>query len=165
VKSILRKNHKHPLSLFSLYPLMKPQPVLNQGRRGKTLARRTDLPWVRKLLAQQSHTSPSSHQPSTKQPPHPTRKSHRLAAQGFVRSSTTKQGPPVIEKMESSLEGSPIKNKEIPAAPQDSPVLESEQTSTKASPLSKQTPTSRSVLQRKATSKQDPAPKPAEEPS
>jgi len=37
-------------------------------RRVKTLAGRTDLPWVRKLLAQQSQSSLSSHQPSIKQP-------------------------------------------------------------------------------------------------
>jgi len=43
--------------------------------------------------------------------------------------------------------------------------LGSEQVSTETSPLSKQTPTSRLVLKRKATSKQGPAPKPAEEPS
>jgi len=95
-------------------------------KRVKTLAGRTDLPWVRKLLAQQSKASPDSHQPSS-QTSQPTCKSHRLAGQGFVRrSSTTKQGPPVIEEIESSPEGSPIKNLETPAAPQDSPVLESD---------------------------------------
>ena len=63
----------------------------------------------------------------------------------------------------SSSEGSPIKSPETPAAPRDSPVLESEQASTETSP--KQTPTSRPVLKRKAISKHGPASKPAEEPS
>jgi len=134
-------------------------------QRVKTLAGHTDLPWVRKLLAQQSKASPASHQPSS-QTSQPTRKSHRLTAQGFVRgSSTIKQGPPVIEEIESSPEGSPIKNPETPAVPQDSPVPESEQASTETSPFSKQTPTSRPIFKRKATSKQGLAPKPAEEPS
>ena len=62
-------------------------------KRFKTLAGRTDLPWVRKLIAQRSQTSPSSQQTSQKQPTQPTHKSHRLTAQGFVRSSATKQAP------------------------------------------------------------------------
>jgi len=67
-------------------------------KRIKTFAGRTDLPWVRKLIAQRSQTSPSSHQSSQKQPTQRTRKSHRLAAQGFGRrSSSTKQGAPAIE--------------------------------------------------------------------
>jgi len=109
-------------------------------KRVKTLAERTDLPWIRKLQAQQSKSSPAAHQ-SSSQTSQPTRKSHRLAAQGFVRrSSTTKQGPPMIKEIESSPEGSPIKNPETPAQPQDSPIFESEQASTETSPLSKQTP-------------------------
>jgi len=71
----------------------------------------------------------------------------------------------VIDEIESSLEGSPIKNPETPASPQASPILEREQASSETSPLSKQTPTSRPVLKRETTSKQGPAPKPAEEPS
>jgi len=135
-------------------------------KRIKTLAGRTDLPWVRKMMAQQSQTSPSSHQPSTKQPSQLTRNSHRLAAQGFIRrSSYTKQGPLVIEEIVSSSEGSLIRNPETPTATLVSPVLESEQASTETSPLSKQTPTSRLVLKRKATPKQGPASKPVEEPS
>ena len=47
--------------------------------------------------------------------------------------------------------------------PQESPVLESEQTFTETSP--KQTPTSRPVLKRKAEAHQSPSPKPAAEPS
>jgi len=135
-------------------------------KRIKTLTGRTDLPWLWKMLAQQSQTSPSSHQPSTKQPSQPTCKSHRLAAQGFVRrSSSTKQRPLVIKEIVSSSEGSPIKNPETPAAPLVLPVLESEQASTETSPVSKQTPTSWPVLKRKATSKEGSASKPAEEPS
>jgi len=77
-------------------------------KRVKTLVGRTDLPWVHKLLAQQSKTSAQ-----TKQPNQPTCKSYRLAAQGFTRrSSTTKQGPPVVEEIESTPEGSPIKRLE-----------------------------------------------------
>ena len=59
-------------------------------KRIKTLAGPTDLPWVRKMLAQQTQTSPSSHQSSHKEPSQPTRKSHHLTAQGFVMSSSTK---------------------------------------------------------------------------
>jgi len=96
-------------------------------KRIKTLAGRTDPPWIRKMLAQQSQTSPSSHQSSPKQPTQPTRKSHCLAAQGFVRSSSsTKQEPPVIEEIVSSSEGSPTKNQETPTEPHVSPVLTSE---------------------------------------
>ena len=58
-------------------------------KRFKTLAGQTDLPWVQKLIAQKSQTSPSSQQTSQKQPFQPTRKSYGLAAQGVVRSSTT----------------------------------------------------------------------------
>ena len=82
-------------------------------KRFKTLAGWMDLPWVRKFIAQKSQISPSSQQTSQKQPSQPTRKSHRLAAQGFMRSSTTKQGPPVIEEILSSSEGSPIKTPKI----------------------------------------------------
>ena len=86
-------------------------------KRFKTLAGRTDLPWVQKLISQRSQTSPSSQQTSQKQPSQATRKSHRLAAQGFVRSSATKQGLPVIVEILSSSEGSPIKTPETPAVP------------------------------------------------
>ena len=118
-------------------------------KRVKTLAGRTDLPWVQKLLAQQSTCTPTSHQPAP-QTPQPTRKSHGLAAQGFAkRSSSIKQGPPVIEEIESSQEGSPINNPKTPASSQTSPVLKSEQGSTETIPLSKQTPSSRPILKRK----------------
>ena len=117
-----------------------PSSVEPRRKRTKTMAGRTDLPWVRKLIAQRSQASPSSHQSSHKQPSQPTRKSHHLAAQGFVRSSSIKQGPPVIEEILSSSKGSPIRDSEIPAAPAVSPVLGSEQASTETSP--EQTPTS-----------------------
>ena len=83
-----------------------PTPTEPRKKRIKTLAGRTNLPWVWKMLAQQTQTTPSTHQPSTKQPSQPIRKSHLLAAQWFVRmSSSTKQGPPVIEKIVSLSEG------------------------------------------------------------
>ena len=103
-------------------------PITGKPRRKriKTLAERTDLPRVRKLLAQQSQTSLSAHK-SPKQPTQPTRKSHRLVAQGFVRrSSSTKQGPPMIKEIVSTSEGSPIKDPEAPAELHVSPVLGSE---------------------------------------
>jgi len=82
-------------------------------KRIKTLAGCTDLPLVRKFLAQQpKSSSPLSRLPSiqSKQTHQPTRKSYRLAAQGFSRrSSVTKQGPPVIKKIEFSPEGSSTK--------------------------------------------------------
>jgi len=59
----------------------------------------------------------------------------------------------VVEKIESSPEGSPIKNSETPTQPQASPVPGSEQASTETSPPSKQSPTSRPVPKRKVTSK------------
>jgi len=144
-------------------PLEKtPSSAEPRRKRIKTAAGRTDLPWVRKLITLKSQTPPFSQQSPHKQPSQPTKKSHRLATQGFVRSSSTNQGPPVTEEILSSSEGSPIKTPETPAAPQDSPVLESEQASTETSP--KQTPTSRPVLKRKAGAQQSPTTQPAEEP-
>jgi len=69
----------------------------------------------------------------------------------------------VIEENFVPSEGSPIKIPETPAVPQDSPVLESKQASTETS--TKQTPTSRPVLERKAEAQQSPSPKPTTEPS
>jgi len=69
----------------------------------------------------------------------------------------------VIEEILSSSEGSPIKTSETAAAPQESPILESEQASTKNSP--KQTLTSRPVLKRKAEAQPSPATQPFGEPS
>ena len=71
----------------------------------------------------------------------------------------------MIEEILSSSKGSPIKDPETPAAPAVSSVHGSEQASTETSPLSKQTPSSRPVLKKKATSKQGPTPTPVEEPS
>jgi len=89
-----------------------------------------------------------------------------LAAQGFTtRSSITKQGPPVVEEIESSPEGSPIKRSETTTPTQASPIPSSEQASTETSPpSSKQTPASQPVSKRKSTSKHGSAAKPAEEP-
>jgi len=50
-------------------------------KRFKTLAGRTDLPWVRKLITLKAKSSSSSKQTPQKQPSQPTRKSYRLAAQ------------------------------------------------------------------------------------
>ena len=63
------------LSVSSVETLTSDKP---RKKRVKTLAGRTDLPWVRKLLAQRSKTFPASCQPSTQTNQHsqPTRKSH-----------------------------------------------------------------------------------------
>jgi len=82
-----------------------------------------------------------------KQPSQPTCKSYRLAAQG-VRSNSVNQGPPVIEEILSSSEGSPVKVPDPVTEPLESPVLESEQASTENSP--KKTATPQPVLTRKA---------------
>jgi len=132
-------------------------------KRTKTPAGRTDPPWVRKLIALKAKFSSSSQQTPQKQPSQPTCKSYRLAAQGVVRSSSTNQGPPVIEEILSSSEGSPVKNPEPPAVSQESPVLESEQASTENSP--KQTPTPQPVLKRKAEAQPSPTTKSSAEPS
>jgi len=93
--------------------------------RIKTLAGRTDLPWIRKLVALKAKTSSSSQQTPQKQPSQPTRKSYRLATQG-VRSSSVNQGPPVIEEILSSSEESPVKGPDPGAEPLESLILESE---------------------------------------
>jgi len=127
-------------------------------KRIKTTAGRTNLPFVRKFLAQQARSSsPSSRLPSaqSQQTPTPTRKSYQLAAQGvFRKTSATKQGPLVIEEIESSPEGSPTKGLETAASKQPLPVPGSEQASTKSSPpTSLRTPSSRPASKRKAPSK------------
>jgi len=75
----------------------KQTPSIAEPRRKriKTLAGRTDLPWVRKLIALKSKTSSSSQQTSQKQPSQPTRKSYRLAAQGssVLIRGITRQNP------------------------------------------------------------------------
>jgi len=68
-----------------------PSSTKPRKKRIKTLAGRTDLPWVRKLAALKGKTSSSSKQTPQKQPSQPTRKSYRLDAQG-VRSSSVNQG-------------------------------------------------------------------------
>ena len=102
-----------------------PSSVEPRRKRSKTLARRTDLPWVRKLTAIKAKSSSSSQQTPQKQPSQPTRKSYQLAAQGVARSSSTNQGPPAIEEILSSSEGSPVKTPKPAVVPQESPVLES----------------------------------------
>jgi len=106
---------------------------------------------------------PSVQSKQTSQPP---RKSYRLAAQGFsARSSVTKQGPLVTEEIESLPEGSPTKRSETATSKQALSVPGSKQASTETSPpSSKQTPTSRPVPKRKASSKHGPTAKPAEAP-
>jgi len=69
----------------------------------------------------------------------------------------------MIEEILSSSEGSPIKTRIPAAVPQESPVLESKQTSTENSP--KKTPTSRPILKRKVEIQPSPATKPSGEPS
>jgi len=73
-------------------PTGSPSSTEPRKKRIKTLAGRTDLPWVRKLAALKANTSSSSKQTPQKQPFQPTRKSYTLAAQG-VRSSSVNQGP------------------------------------------------------------------------
>jgi len=71
-------------------------------KRMKTLAGRTDLPWVQKIQALRAQSSASP-------PVQPTRKSFRLAAQE-TRGSRARQGSPIIEEIPSSSEGSPIRD-------------------------------------------------------
>jgi len=145
---------KHPAETPSSYELRK--------KRVKTLAGRTDLPWVRELKAHKVKTSSSFQKSHPKQSFQPTRKSYRLAVQG-IRSSSIHQGPPVIEEIPSSSEGSPAPTPAPAAEPLDSPVLGSEQASTKNSPHA--TPTLKPVLKRKAEEQPSPAIKSLAKPS
>jgi len=71
----------------------------------------------------------------------------------------------MVEEIESSPKGSPIKRPETTTPTQASPVPGSEPTSTETiPPSSKQTPASQPISKRKATSKHGPAAKQAEEP-
>jgi len=88
------------------HPAETPSGEESRKKRVKTLAGRTELPWVRKLKALKAKTSSSSQKSPPKQPSQPTRKSYRLAVQG-IRSSSMHQGSPVIEEISSSSEGSP----------------------------------------------------------
>jgi len=76
-----------PPAPISEHPAETPSSAEPRKKRIKTLAGRTNLPWVRKLAALKAKTSSSSKQTPQKQPSQPTRKSYRLAAQG-VRSSS-----------------------------------------------------------------------------
>ena len=78
-------------------------------------------------------------------------------------NNSVNQGPPVIEEISSSSEGSPIKGPDPIAEPLESPVLESEQASTENS--LKKTPTPQPVLKRKAEAQPSPATKSSAEPS
>ena len=122
-------------------------------KRMKTLAGRTDLPWVRKLqaLGAQSSASP---------PGQPTRKSFRLAAQE-TRSSRARQGSPIVEEIPSSSEGSPIRD---PAHEEEHPashVREHEQAATESSPA----PAPRPAPKRKAVAQSSSATPSSAEPS
>jgi len=143
-------------------PAETPSSAEPRKKRFKTLARRTNLRWVRKLAALKAKPSSSSQQTPPKQPFQPTRKSYRLAAQG-VRSSSVNQGPPVIEEILSSSDASPVKSPNPTAEPLESSVLESEHASTENSPT--KTPVSQPVLKRKAEAKLSPATKSSAEPS
>ena len=70
----------------------------------------------------------------------------------------------MVEEIESSPEGSPIKNPETSTQPQASPVLRIEQASTETSHPSKQSPVSRPISKRKVSSKHGLAAKQAAEP-
>jgi hypothetical protein len=89
--------------------------VIPKKKRVKMTARRTDLPWVRKVLREQSipfaykTPSKSATKSPTKPTPKPTRKSFRLVAQGS-RSKPAKSGPQVIEEIPSSSEESPVRS-------------------------------------------------------
>jgi len=74
------------------HPVETPSSAEPRKKRFKTLAGRTDLPWVWKLVALKAKTSSSSEQTPQKQPSQPTCKSYRLAAQG-VRSSSAIRDP------------------------------------------------------------------------
>jgi len=70
----LRKPHKHQLPPAPEHPAETPSSAEPRRKRIKTLARRTDLPWIRKLAALKAKTSSSSQQTPQKQPSQPTRK-------------------------------------------------------------------------------------------
>ena len=105
----------------------------------KTLAGRTDLPWVRKLQALRAQSSAAA------PPAQPTRKSFRLAAQE-TRGSRARQGSPVVEEIPSSSEGSPIRDPDHEEEHPVSPVRGLEQAANESSPA----PTPRPAPKRKA---------------
>ena len=126
-------------------PAESPSDAEPRKKRFKTLAGRTDLPWVRKLQALRAKTSSSA----PKSPPaQPLRKSHRLMAQE-VKARARDQGSPVIEEIHSSSEGSPVRDPvPKPEQPAAVPVQRSEQASTESSPH--KSPTSQPAPKRKA---------------
>jgi len=144
------------------HPAETPSGEEPKKKRVKTLAGRADLPWVRKLKALKAKTSSSSQKSPPKQPSQPTRKSYRLAAQG-IRSGSINQGPPVIEEIPSSSEGSPAPTPAPATEPLESPVLGSEQASTENSPH--QSPAPKPVPKRKAEEQTNPATKSPAKPS
>ena len=144
------------------HPVETPSGEEPRKKRIKTLAGCTDLPWVRKLKALKARTSSSSQKSPPKQPSQPTRKSYRLAAQG-IRSTSISQGPPVIEEIPSSSEGSPAPT---PAPAEEhlvSPVRGSEQASTENSPH--QSPAHKPVMRRKVEEQPSPTTKSPAQPS
>jgi len=107
-------------------------------KRMKTLAGRTDLPWVRKLQALRA-------QSSTAPPAQPMRKSFRLAGEE-TRGKRARQGSPSVEEIPSSSEGSPIRDLAHEVEHPAPPVREAEQTDSDSSPE----PTPRPAPKRKA---------------
>jgi len=90
---------------------------VQKKKRIKTPAGRTDLPLVRQFKAIQAKASSFPSLPkSTKPKPtvKPTRKSFRIATQStkkpLKKGGSSKQSPPVIEEIVSSLEGSPLRD-------------------------------------------------------
>ena len=134
-----------PLAPSSEQPAESPSSGEPRKKRIKTLAGRTDLPWVRKLQALRAKTSSSA----PKSPPaQPSRKSHRLMAQE-IRARAHGQKTPVIDLIQSSSEGSPVKVPvSQPDQPAETPVQKSEQASTESSPH--KSPSSKPVPKRKA---------------
>jgi len=140
-------------------PIAKPQPGEGLRRkRIKTSAGQTDLPLVHEFLAMQSKSSsPSSRQRSV--PPKPTRKSFRLASQGFhKKTSTSKQAPPLVEEIVPSPEGSPVRDSGTSSTKQATPAVRAGKApaESSSSPTSKilETPSSRSSSKWKASPKQ-----------
>ena len=111
-------------------------------------------------MALKAKTSSSSQKSPPKQHAKPVRKPYRLAAQG-ARSSSAGQGPPVIEEILSSSEGSPVRGPE--------PVVEAqksrEQASIEDSPHQTPAPAPAPVLKRKAEAQPSPATVSSAEPS
>ena len=108
--------------------VQSPLDSVPRKKRMKTLAGRTDLPWVRKLQALRAQSSAAP-------PAQPTRKSFRLAAQE-TRGKRARQGSPSIEEIPSSSEGSPIRDLDHEVEHPAPPVRATEQTDSDSSPES-----------------------------